>query len=85
MAPAIHEILNYHVTTGVGVLLWSLVCVTIRLSSYDDNQIVWLSVFNDCQHAAFYVVLSFPCLICMLAVSFNLVVRIQAGDRLSLG
>ena len=41
--------------------LWSLICVNIRLLSYDDNQILWLSVFNDCQHAAFHVVLSFPC------------------------
>ena len=56
--------------------LWSLICVNIRLSSYDDNQILWLSVFNDCQHAAFHVVLSFPCLVCVLAVTFNLVVGI---------
>ena len=54
-------------------------------SSYDDNQIFWLSVFGDCQYTAFHVVLNFPCLICMLVVSFNLVVRIQVGNQLSLG
>ena len=73
-----------HVKSSEG-FVWSLICVNIQLSSYDDNQILWLSVFNDCQHAAFHVVLSFPCLVCVLAVTFNLAVRIQAGDRLSLG
>ena len=31
-----------------------------ELDSSYDNQIVWLSVFNDCQHAAFHAVLNFP-------------------------
>ena len=62
------------VTDGGG--LWSLICVKIRLSSYDDNQIFRLSVYNGFQHAAFNVVLNFQSLVCMLAVTFNLFVRI---------
>ena len=38
-------------------LLWSLICAKIQLS-YDD-QTFWSSVFNDCQHVALSVVLSF--------------------------
>lgn len=36
----------------------------------------WPSVFSDCGHAAFSVVLNFQCLLYILAVAFNVVVSL---------
>ena len=70
---AIVTIISYKPLSGLNFArytgLWSLICVRIQLSSYDGNQIVWLSVFNDCQDAAFHVVLNYPCLVCVSAGS----------------
>ena len=58
-------------------LVWSLISVKIRSSSYDDCHRFWSSVFDCRQHADFNAVLSFQFFRCVLTTELHLVVSIQ--------